>query len=79
MSSHRTAIIVLLSAIFVALLGVGIIVPILPVYATDMGATGLMLGIMVGIFSVFHTISFPRWFIRFAIPGSGVHYKARLL
>ncbi|MDZ7727373.1 MAG: MFS transporter [Dehalococcoidia bacterium] len=42
---------VLLLSTFVALLGVGIIVPILPIYATDLGASGTVIGLMVAGFS----------------------------
>jgi len=41
-----------LLAIFIALLGVGIIAPIMPLYATDLGATGIGLGLMVASFSI---------------------------
>lgn len=48
----RRILLTLLGAIFTALLGVGIIVPILPIYAEDLGATSTMLGLMVAGFSV---------------------------
>ena len=41
-----------LLAIFVALLGIGIVVPIIPIYATDLGATGVTLGLMAAGFDV---------------------------
>ena len=41
-----------LLAIFVALLGIGIVVPIIPIYATDLGATGMTLGLMAAGFDV---------------------------
>lgn len=40
------------AAVFVALLGMGIIVPILPLYAESLGATSTMLGMMVAGFSL---------------------------
>ncbi|MBM3946119.1 MAG: MFS transporter, partial [SAR202 cluster bacterium] len=48
----RGALFVLLGATFVSLFGVGIIVPILPVYATDLGASGFLLGVMTASFSL---------------------------
>lgn len=46
-------ILILLSGItFVVLLGVGIVVPILPSYARDMGATATQVGVMFAVFSL---------------------------
>ncbi|HUF54288.1 MAG TPA: MFS transporter [Dehalococcoidia bacterium] len=39
-------------SVFTALLGLGIVIPLLPVYADDMGASGLMIGLMVAGFSI---------------------------
>ena len=47
----RTLVILLLS-LFIAVLGVGIIAPIIPIYATDLGATGVTLGLMIAAFSI---------------------------
>ena len=41
------------------MLGVGIIVPILPIYAENLGATGLWLGVIFAGFSLSRTISMP--------------------
>lgn len=46
------ALFALLLTIFIALLGVGLIAPIMPMYAIDLGATGLTLGVMVAGFSI---------------------------
>jgi DHA1 family multidrug resistance protein-like MFS transporter len=42
----------ILLSLFIALLGMGIIAPIIPIYATHMGATGISLGVMVAGFSI---------------------------
>jgi len=42
----------ILVSLFIALLGMGIIAPIMPIYATRMGATGISLGVMVAGFSI---------------------------
>lgn len=39
-------------AVFIALLGVGIIIPVLPVLATKLGATGFSLGLITAAFSL---------------------------
>jgi len=42
----------LFAAVFIALLGLGIVVPLLPVYADNLGASGTMIGLMIAGFSV---------------------------
>ncbi len=42
----------LLSSLFIALVGIGIIAPVMPIYATDLGATGFTLGLIVAGFSL---------------------------
>ncbi len=42
----------ILSAIFIAYVGMGIIVPIIPIYAAELGATGFALGIIIAGFSL---------------------------
>lgn len=44
--------ITLLLAVFVALLGIGIIVPIMPVFASELGAGGIALGMIIASFSI---------------------------
>jgi MFS family permease len=51
--------------IFVTATGVGIVVPLLPVYARDLGAGGFVIGLIFGSFSVSRTI-FPPWFGRWS-------------
>ena len=44
--------ITLLLAVFIALLGIGIIVPVMPVFATELGAGGFALGMIIASFSI---------------------------
>jgi len=46
-------------AVFSVTIGVGLVVPLLPVYAHDLGATGLYIGFMFGAFSLSRTIFLP--------------------
>ncbi len=46
-------------SIFSAMLGVGIIAPLLPLYAENMGATGIWLGIIFASFSISRAIFMP--------------------
>ena len=52
MPMEKRILITLLLALFIAFLGVGIIAPIIPIYAMDLGATGVTLGLMIAAFSV---------------------------
>jgi MFS family permease len=49
---EKRILITLLLALFIAFLGIGIIAPIVPIYAVDLGATGITLGLMIAAFSV---------------------------
>jgi len=46
-------------SIFAAVTGVGIVVPLLPVYAHDLGASGLYIGLIFGSFSLSRTVFLP--------------------
>jgi len=46
-------------ALFATITGVGIVVPLLPVYASDMGASGLYIGMIFGVFSLSRTFLLP--------------------
>jgi MFS family permease len=46
-------------SIFSAVTGVGIVVPLLPVYAHDLGASGLYIGLIFGAFSLSRTFFLP--------------------
>jgi len=46
-------------SIFAAVTGVGIVVPLLPVYAHDLGASGLYIGLIFGSFSLSRTALLP--------------------
>jgi DHA1 family multidrug resistance protein-like MFS transporter len=46
-------------AVFSVALGVGLVVPLLPVYAHEQGATGLLIGFIFGAFSLSRTIFLP--------------------
>lgn len=46
-------------SIFATITGVGIIVPLLPIYARDLGASGLYIGLIFGSFSLSRTFFLP--------------------
>ncbi len=64
-------------SIFAAVTGVGVVVPLLPIYAHELGASGLYIGLIFGSFSISRTFFLP-WFGRlsdvrgrkpFIVPG----------
>ena len=50
---------VLFFSIFASLTGVGIVVPLLPVYARDLGGSGFAIGMLFGSFSIARTLFIP--------------------
>ena len=47
--------------VFIDLIGFGIVLPMLPVYAEHFGASGFIIGIIVASFSVMQVIFSPFW------------------
>jgi len=56
---RKRILIVLLISIFAAMLGLGIISPLMPIYAKSLGATGISLGIIFSGFSLSRAIFMP--------------------
>lgn len=46
-------------SLFIALLGVGVVIPVLPIWATQLGATGFSLGLITAVFSASRGIMQP--------------------
>jgi DHA1 family multidrug resistance protein-like MFS transporter len=60
-SKEQKIFITLFMSIFSAVTGVGIVIPLLPVYARDLGASGFYISMIFGAFSISRTIVLP-WF-----------------
>lgn len=58
-SSHKSVFVTLFFIIFTAVIGVGIVVPLLPVYANELGASGIYVGLIFGSFSLSRTLLLP--------------------
>jgi DHA1 family multidrug resistance protein-like MFS transporter len=56
---EKRILLTLLLVVFAAFLGVGIIIPIMSIYAMDLGATGITLGLMISAFSISQGILQP--------------------
>ena len=52
---------VLIAVNFVDMIGVMLVLPILPFYATDLGASPVLIGWLIGAFSIAQLISAPFW------------------
>ncbi len=48
---ERVVLLTLLFSVFIALLGIGVIIPVFPVFATTLGASGFALGLIMAAFS----------------------------
>ena len=57
--SDKKIFIAILFSIFITILGVGLVVPLLPVYAHELGATGFMISMIFGALSITRTIFLP--------------------
>lgn len=55
------ALLALLLAVFIDILGFGIIIPILPFWVTKLGSSELMFGFLLAIYSLFQFIFAPIW------------------
>ncbi len=58
-SKQKGVFITLFFAMFSTVTGVGIVVPLLPIYANDLGATGIYVGLIFGSFSLSRTFLLP--------------------
>ena len=58
---RKSPLFTLLLTIFIDLLGFSIIIPILPVYSKEIGATNLMVGIIAGSYALMNFIFSPIW------------------
>jgi len=57
--SNKKIFATLFFAIFCAVMGVGIVVPLLPVYAMGLGASGIYIALIFGTFSLSRTVMLP--------------------
>jgi len=58
---RKTPLLVVFLTVFIDLLGFGIVIPFLPMYAQDLGATGLTAGLVLSTFSFMQFLFAPMW------------------
>ena len=82
----KTSLLVLFLVVFIDLLGFGIVLPLLPFYASQYGASGTTVGLIVGVYSLMQFFFAPIWgrlsdkvgrrpIIMFSLCGSIIGYS----
>ena len=57
----KTSLLVLFLTVFIDLIGFGMVIPFLPFYAREYGATGVVVGAVVGVYSIMQFFFAPVW------------------
>lgn len=47
--------------VLIDMLGFGIVIPILPIYATELGASSMVVGLIMAVYAVMNFIFSPFW------------------
>ena len=58
---RKPSVLVIFLTVFIDLIGFGIVLPLLPLYNRDFGATGFMIGIIQASFSAMQFLFAPAW------------------
>ncbi|HVG95060.1 MAG TPA: MFS transporter [Planctomycetota bacterium] len=58
---RRTSVLVVFLTVFIDLLGFGILIPLLPLYAKEFGATEFLGGLLVAVYSLMQFLFAPMW------------------
>lgn len=59
--SKRPQLGIIFLTVFIDLIGFGIVLPLLPLYSKDFGASGFLIGAIMGIYSLMQFIFSPMW------------------
>jgi len=60
-SSGRSPLVVLFLTVFIDLMGFGIVIPLLPIYAKQMNATPFAAGALIAVYSLMQLVFAPAW------------------
>src|SRR5215469_14415098 len=58
---RKPSVLVIFLTVFIDLIGFGIVLPLLPIYAQDFGAKGWMIGAIMGSYSLMQFLFAPAW------------------
>lgn len=61
MKSSKSPIAVIFITVFIDLVSFGIVIPLLPFYAQEFGASGIMIGLLLSVFSLMAFLFMPIW------------------
>ena len=61
MANRRPQLGIIFLTVFIDLVGFGIVLPLLPLYSKNFGASGLMIGAIMGIYSLMQFLFSPVW------------------
>ena len=59
--AYRPSLGVIFLTVFLDLVGFGLVIPLLPSYSRDFGATGLETGLLFGVYSLMQLVFAPWW------------------
>src|SRR5262245_21716331 len=58
---RKPSLLVIFLTVFIDLIGFGIVLPLLPIYSRNFGATGFMIGAIMGSYSAMQFLFAPGW------------------
>ena len=61
MSKRQPSLLIIFLTVFIDLIGFGIVLPLLPVFSRDFGASGFMIGLIMASYSVMQFLFAPLW------------------
>jgi MFS transporter, DHA1 family, tetracycline resistance protein len=60
-SSEKKPLVIIFCTVFIYLLGFGIVIPIIPILSTELGATSFQTGLLLSIYSLMQFVFSPFW------------------
>src|SRR6266478_8436213 len=58
---RKPSVLVVFLTVFIDLIGFGLVLPLLPIYSQEFGATGFMIGAIMAVFSTMQFLFAPAW------------------
>src|SRR5215467_13057052 len=58
---RKPSVLVIFFTVFIDLIGFGIVLPLLPIYSRDLGASGFLIGVIQASFSAMQFLFAPGW------------------
>src|SRR3974377_1587721 len=58
---RKPSVLVIFLTVFIDLIGFGIVLPLLPIYNRDLGASGVLIGVIQASFSAMQFLFAPAW------------------